>query len=156
ARLLFALGSAFVDPRPDLRAWLNEENYAQPVNEGATVDQLKTVGGDGVFYFDGHGGGEPYSLTTSTEVSSALDKQFDDDLHPKTVNGVKQLQRLTYITAVWDSALIGYKTKSVYGFTSRFITDYWHDFGSNSFVFIDACGSDGVDAQTIIPEVPGI
>jgi len=37
----------------------------------------------------------------------------------------------------------------VYGITSQFIRQYWHDFSPNSFVFIASCGGDSRDALAI-------
>jgi hypothetical protein len=162
ARLVFGFGPSFSNPIADIRSWLNEENYTQPINEGATVDLLKTVGGDGVLYFRGHGGTakgtEPYALSTVTEVSEALDKTYDADLKPINVNGQDRV-RLRYMLTRYDLNGTGDDSKKLtYGFTSQFVRDYWGNFSANSFIFIDACESSAAEAsgfQSAISEKKG-
>jgi Calx-beta domain len=146
ARLLFALDGIFRNPVPDIRTWMNEANYLQPSGEGAKVPALKTVGGDGVFFFEGHGGtrdksGDPgFSLSTATEMTPANDRALEADLYESTDPASLGRVRLNYM--VVDNGLFGsFSAKAVYGITSEFIRFYWGRFSPNSFVFINACSS---------------
>ena len=150
ARLVNAHGPSFANPIPDIRSWLNDQNYTEPVNDEATVQALKTVGDDGVFFFRGHGGNakgtQPYSLETVTEVSEQNDETFKDDLAPQIIDGEERV-RLRYMLSTYDLNLTGDASKKeTYAITSQFVRDYWRNFSANSFVFIDACDSAAAEA----------
>jgi hypothetical protein len=140
ARLIWALGPAFTDnPIPELRLWLNDQNYTQPANQGvADVTAFKNVGGDGVFFLGAHGGLVNGRFAVSTAEFENPDKEnpegtgsYDDDL---------KFRRLVYLTALWDVDADGrQRTTTTYGITSLFVRKYWGDFAPNSFVFIDTC-----------------
>ena len=157
ARLIFTLGPTFANPVPVIRESLNEQNYNQPLNEGGTVEALKNVGGDGVLFFDGHGGkGKPldtedysrYALATETEASVANDKALAADLKPSTDPDRPPVPPLVYMIVNYGYFGSFVETK-VYGITSQFIRQYWHDFNPNSFVFIASCGGDSPEAIPI-------
>ena len=68
---------------------MSEQNYSEPISQGATVAGLKTVGGDGVFFLDAHGGlaNGKFVVTTAELESLDLEKEnpsgtgsYDDDL----------------------------------------------------------------------------
>src|SRR2546429_298301 len=54
ARILNALGTSFQPQDGSLRTWLTADHYTSAGTD-ATVDGLKHVAGDGVFYIDAHG-----------------------------------------------------------------------------------------------------
>jgi hypothetical protein len=145
-RLYFALGPLFRNPVPDISNWLAAENYV-PVSEAATVENLRHVGGDGVFYFGGHGGtfetssGNAYALATAELPNPTRDKQLETDLIPNPPASGLTRNRLVYFEAVSDvkngKELVGV----YYGFTSQFIRDYWGRFSPGSLVYIDSCSS---------------
>ena len=145
-RLYFALGPLFRNPVPDISNWLAAENYV-PVNEAATVENLRHVGGDGVFYFGGHGGsfetssGNAYALATAELPNPTRDKQLEADLIPNPPASGLTRNRLVYFEALSDvkngKELVGV----YYGFTSQFIRDYWGQFSPGSLVYIDSCSS---------------
>ncbi|HVF46996.1 MAG TPA: hypothetical protein VNA17_05460, partial [Pyrinomonadaceae bacterium] len=163
ARLVFAHGPGWDNPVPDVRAWLNDQNYTTSIGEGATVEALKkVVGGDGVFFFNGHGGTyglptdvtpQPYALGTATEVTlKNLDfRELGYDLEPNAQGRV----RLRLMISNHEPKLGGNEYHKImhYAITSQFIRDYWGDFGPNSFVFINACGSAPSGAGQYFSEV---
>ena len=146
ARLYFALGPLFSNPLPDISNWLTAENYV-PINEAATVENLRHVGGDGVFFFDGHGGttetdsGNAFVLTTSESPNATRDKQLEADLIPNPPASGLSKNRLVYSVAIVDVKGGKTLTDEFYGITSQFIRDYWGQFSPGSFVFISSCSS---------------
>jgi len=145
ARLLWDLGPLFDDtnPTPDLRSWLTDQNYTQPLNEGnGDVTSLKQVGGDGVLFLAGHGGtvdNADFAVSSSEFVSFDLTKEnpegtgeYDDDL---------KNHRLVYMIASWsrDKDTGKKLNQSLYAITSNFVRQYWGNFAANSFVYIAGC-----------------
>lgn len=155
ARLLDALtGTGYIDNFvvTDLFSWLIVQGYTPPEGADASVASLKTVGGDGIFYFATHGGflgtgllDDPhvYALWTSTPSDIAKDLDFADDLFPP--------DRLVYMFAKTEKDLVTGKwiKETHYGITSEFVKKYWPEgtFGTNSLVYIDACNSANFGAQ---------
>lgn len=148
ARMLFALGPTYYNPLPDVSTWLGEQNYFQSAGSfGASVEELKRVIGDGIFFFTGHGGtGEPrpdppYCIASTTLPTPDLDRAYADDLKPTQINGQGRV-RLDYMVTPYELTSSGdVMTHENYGITSEFIRKYWGNFTPNSFVFINACGS---------------
>jgi hypothetical protein len=153
ARVLHSFGPNFSGQTvvTDLSAWLGAGGWdVRAGQEGdARLSTLRTVAGDGYFYFNSHGGagGEVlyegssqavYSLQSSTLVSATLEAMPDvqDDLANR---------RLTYFTAHngetlrfagieiddWDTR---------YGITAAFVERYWR-FEADSVVVLNACSS---------------
>ncbi len=151
ARLLWALGPAFTDnPIPDLRVWLNDENYTQPLNEGAAADvaSLKAVGGDGVLFLGAHGGLKNRKFTVTTAELESLDLEKENSSGTGSYDDDLKTGRLVYATALWGYSQDGKEIEeTTYGITADFIRKYWHDFAPNSFVFIDACSSVSPEAS---------
>ena len=96
ARVMNSLGSAFdysgigqlgfTEAANDIRSWLQGAGYT-PVSSSPTVDELRTVAGDGVFYCSAHGeniqladGSWAYGMWTATQTSRALDTLYRSDL----------------------------------------------------------------------------
>lgn len=104
-----------------------------------SVDQLKSVSGDGVFYYTGYGAWvdreeDPLSvLATSTPVISAnkIDKgtQFDLDAKRLVILSCPFLGPEGLSDVVWSNR---------YGITKYFVDHYSWSFPSNSIVFLNA------------------
>lgn len=106
----------------------------------ASVENLKKVGGDGVFYMFTHGGGglipnpppridstAVMSLWTTDPVTLENEKRYRDDLDTK---------KLAYMYSTYDTD----KPVRHYGITGEFIKSYM-SFADNAFIYIDACNS---------------
>ena len=145
-RLLNALtASGWIDPAMglDIGTWLTEQNYSL-AGGSASVDDLKLVGGEGVFYFSTHGGfvgkGIPddprlFALWTTTDADILNDEELAPDF---------LLDRVVYMHAT-DSydPKTGKPIKDWHqGITAAFVTRYWQNFSPGSLVYIDACKSD--------------
>jgi hypothetical protein len=135
----------------NLTAWLVAEGYT-PVKTDASVEGLKTVRDDGVFYFRTHGAfvvdatqNSVYGLWTSTLVTDTNFANYfaSDDLEP------------TDSPLVLDTELKAPGIAELhYSITAKFMQKYWGSFSRNSLVYIDACDSnvDAVFKQTIFDE----
>jgi hypothetical protein len=164
ARLLQSFGETRFTQEPvyDLAAMLEKPGgYAvRPGKAGdARLSALRTVSGDGFFYFNTHGGrafktkdgsGRGYfSLQSSTLVTPGTENL------PEIVAD-HQAGRLTYFTAPNFNTVVDPRTGNEvdeedtrYGITGDFVKTYWH-FASDSIVFLNACWS----AYTVDPEGP--
>lgn len=145
ARVLLAVGNGFPSVGVTTRrliSWLTTKNYSIS-STSATVTSLKTVGGDGVFYYLGHGasatprtGPDEYVISsTSSAVTPAEIAAFENEV---------AANRLCIVNDVVDYDADGREIHSLrYGITSKFISTYWQNFSDHAVVFINACGSDG-------------
>jgi len=110
-----------------------------PKRKEASVDVLKTVSGDGIFYIYTHGGvgyvpsvrrqgaeSAVMSLWTTTPVTAANDTLYKNDIRDRV---------LAYSIANHDSRDIKVKHYSI---TDKFIEKYM-SFGANCFIYLDAC-----------------
>jgi hypothetical protein len=158
-RMLNALGTYYGPPPQELKSWLAASGY-DFVDGDATVDELKNVSGDGIFYFRTHGGRgrdvhseRVYGLWTSTPVNAFNDTLLKADL---------DAGRLRYAAAphdenpMYDPDLDNpnsercqnaeppcqnpYRVGLHYSITPEFVEHYM-SFGGNTLVFIDACSS---------------
>ncbi len=139
-RLLNSLGTCFKNPNSEIAQWLTANGYTAQSND-ATVEGLKKVSGDGVLFFDAHGGmgnlrgGGPdakrYAIWTATEVNDANEKALKADLDDGS---------LCYVMASHDRSGGKCTKPKHYGITYKFVKKYM-SFEDNSFVFIDACSS---------------
>jgi hypothetical protein len=147
ARVMNALGTAFdysgvgmigfTEVANNARSWLQESGYS-PINSAPTVDGLKSVANDGVFYMSAHGdsvqmpdGSWEFGLWTGTQSSPINDILYKADLD----SGY-----LGYITAAHVKAGIFSKdiSETHYAITSLFVRKYM-GFGPRSLVFVNAC-----------------
>lgn len=138
-RLLNTL-SQYGDPNliSNLTSWLQAQNYTS-VGTDASVEGLKTVGGDGIFFFRTHGaflsdttGASVYGLWTSTAANftNFADYFASGDLEP------------TNSPLMWDMELKAPGVAELhYSITAKFVEKYWSSFSQNSLVYIDACDS---------------
>ncbi|MGH8656305.1 MAG: PKD domain-containing protein [Gammaproteobacteria bacterium] len=140
-----SLGSAAGDAIVELRRILTRQNYVPVAEEAVTLEALKTVGGDGVFYISTHGGfwrllngRRTFGLTTATRADLGIDRALTDDILDRRI--VRALAKVEFdvLTGTWRS---GWR----YAFTAAWVRNYWTNFSANSFVYIDACNSDDPD-----------
>ncbi len=150
ARLLNSLGSAFdytgfgltgfSETITDLAAWFNSAGYTPVSGASAAVNALKSVAGDGVFYWSAHGafgkdrpGNKVYGVWTSTERDTSWEFVYKKDLDDGN---------LIYFSAPHEKgSLLGKDVSKIhYAITAKFVTQYM-SFGQNSVVFINACSS---------------
>jgi hypothetical protein len=153
ARLLNALGAAFEPIGGEgaegtvntLSNWFSAAGYTPPVGT-ASVDGLKLVQGDGVFYFSSHGSwgktrntlpnGDTvtaYGIWTSDEVTRANEARFNADLSSNPA-------RLCWYRALHNNNFFGDNRETHYAITAEFVRQYM-SFGTNSLVFFNACAS---------------
>lgn len=151
-RVLSALGDAYPAVSTTvsrLKSWLKTEHYLE-MSPLVSVFQLRTVGGDGLFCYFGHGGAgqaisgdsivPEYGIWTSNSSESTDSiAQFSADF---------KAGRLCYFEA--PSSVDTVNKTVVFaeriGITSKFISYYWQPFAQNALVVINACGSDSVPA----------
>jgi hypothetical protein len=129
----------------ELEDMLAKRNYTIVSGDGiATVDALKGVQGDAVFYFRGHGGflhfkdgTSEYSLVTATKVSLLSEIRYKADLDS---------HRLGYTASVPMNYLPALILKGAhYAMGTKFVEKYL-SFEKDSFVWISACFSFGGSA----------
>ena len=146
ARVTTSLGTCFtLSTITSIRALLENRGYnlvfkvGQSVQTGATVEELKKVSGDGVFFMLAHGGvahrldgSDIITVSTQSEPTLASEALYQPDLDDAT---------LGYAFSKTDEIPGGgCTTPKRYVFTSKFITKYMR-FGPNSFVMFNACSS---------------
>ena len=138
ARLLKALDTAtFGDSVPQIQDFLQRRGYDVTVQEGS-VENLRSIQNDGIFYIDTHGGlghytdGSSFWMTwTSSQISEQNDSLYRDDLNDGS---------LLYITAINGTAVNGQRFLSNhYGITANFIKKYHWSFAKDSFSYLNCC-----------------
>lgn len=146
-RVIQTVGTAFQSAGTTtnrLRNWLSANGYVN-AGSGSTVEQLRTVGGEGVIFYVGHGGAgiQPngnldYGIWSSSLAGVGNLNTYASDLQ----NG-----RLCLLAAAKDTNAAGNPVNEThYGITSRFITHYWGNLAPNAMVVITACASDSVSS----------
>ncbi len=146
-RVIQTVGTAFQSAGATtnrLRNWLSANGYVS-AGSGSTVEQFRTIGGEGVIFYVGHGGAgiQPdgnldYGIWSSSLAGVGNLNTYASDLR----NG-----RLCLLAAAKDTNAIGNPVNEThYGITSRFITHYWGNFAPNAMVVITACASDSVSS----------
>ena len=124
-------------------------------DNNATVDNLKTVSGDGVLYFASHGGilgdgtdlnPRTFVLATSTAANALTEALYKSELaeDPFHINPPELIRFNVRINGngPWVSR---------YGITAAFISKHWNNFSNNSLVYISACNSDDPRPSTDLP-----
>lgn len=152
-RIFNALGTAFSPPHADIRSWFVKHGYT-PINAApeATVEALKTVSGDGVFYINTHGdygklgdGTETWSMWTATEVSEALDAQYSALLASGALVRFSAIHDKAFFQ--WDPDHPRGNFATHYAITPKFLQQFDWKFGPNAFVFMNCCWSGDVEFQ---------
>ena len=141
ARVLLGGNKTLVQSEnPELVAMLQKRNYNVVGSGLAEIDELKTVQGDGVFYFRGHGGSgytadhrTMYAPMSATSVSLANDIKYRADWDSL---------RLAYTVPITNSYLpsLDVPPYAHYAFTYQFVLKYF-SFAPGSIVYMSACGS---------------
>lgn len=140
ARVLFGLGAGFgaLDHTDTLKSLLTAGGYTVATGD-ATVSGLRSIQGDGVFYFFTHGvdfalhkksGAVTFGISTS-QVPAAADEDdrlFLDDLANKRI--FYGHSKLGYGQFKYD--LVHYNV------TNRFVEKYWK-FAPNALIYMSAC-----------------
>ncbi len=154
ARCLNAMGIGYQRNNLAIEGLLRDAGYDVVASDGvpgdaeasfasvkdATLEALREVSGDGVFYFTSHGGHgkvrdgrEMYAVWSATVRSRARDRELAAELNDGS---------LTYFVAYDDVLPNGDATTPCkYAVTPLWVQRYWQ-FSPDSLVFINACTSD--------------
>lgn len=138
ARMMNSLGPGYPTPKIELTNLL-APNYHVISGGAATVDELKAVSGDGIFYLDAHGAVSSAGTTlisTGTVATDALDKTYLDDFS----SSPSHPQRLMRGSAPIYSADNKVTYRTIYCITPAFVRAYMK-FGANSLVIFNTCES---------------
>jgi hypothetical protein len=171
AHVLSAMGTYYTssaETRGKLESWLSANGY-QLAGGDATVDELKAVKGDGVFYFTTHGGDvgnfhgeEVYALWTSTRIDAYQETLLRTDLEAGRVAYAAAPQdrnpaydRELDADCKGDDCVKPYLYATHYAITPEFVKEYM-SFAGNSLVFIDACSSDTDAMKQAFRSKPGV
>lgn len=143
-RILQAVGNGFPSVAVTtnrLISWFTTLNYSIS-STSSTVTSMKSVGGDGYFYYLGHGGacypragGQDFAIsTTSQAVTTSQLLAFENEV---------AAGRLCVMSEPMDYDAQGREIWDIrYGITTKFVTRYWSDFADHAAVHINACRSD--------------
>jgi hypothetical protein len=160
-RVLDAIGSGFPTSNADIAGWLTANGYQEVAGADASEKSLRTVVGDGVFYFGTHGGaiGDFFLLWTATPWDPACDPNSmstfcpDSTLRDDVKDGyAKQMG----VDDFFDKGIQQWRTKDHFAITTAFIDHYWQAFAQTAFVYIDACSSDDLSdtrVQVFVNEI---
>jgi len=156
-RLLNALGTYYEasDAVPGLGSLFARGNYYPAEGAEATVNGLKNVAGDGVFYLQTHGGlmaaaeGESvYGFWTQTPIDAANEAELKSDLQARrVVYAIAPTDKNPAYVPGRDPSGSRYLHERHYGITADFIREYM-SFGENSFVYIMSCSSDDPEMRS--------
>ncbi len=141
ARVLLSLDKGFYNPPNDQIASMLRDHKYTVLQQMATVANLKSVSGDGAFYWGAHGSigyddraKEAYwSVWTADDVTDAANDANKADLDDGS---------LVYFSAAYQR--VGTKTvhKTHYAITTKFISKYNWSFAPDCFLFMNCCYSD--------------
>jgi hypothetical protein len=138
ARLLKALDTAtFGDAVPHLQVYLQRRGYDVKVQEGS-VENLRSIQNDGIFYIDTHGGLGSYTngnkfwlMWTTNQISEQNDSLYRGDLDDGS---------LLYVTAINGTAVNGKRVLYIhYGITVNFIKKYNWAFAKDGVAYLNSC-----------------
>lgn len=151
ARVFHSFGPGFPGAQEvvsDLRRWLGAKGFTLAAAD-ARLSGLRTVSGDGFFYFHTHGGASRYVKEKGTQfrmysIQSASLASDELDRTPEVADDFANA-RLTYFSAPNGETVIeDGKEVNVsdtrYGITANFVSRYW-SFAQDSVVFVNACHS---------------
>lgn len=164
ARLVNTMGNAFVNEVPIVQPLFSAKGYSVVPDPG-TVDSLRRLSGDGVFYFSAHGGGclvpvfdsqgnlvrdvdgEPFTVLqfgiwTSTPFDFNNPRQYLADLQAGTLGLGLALQDYSA-----DKTLILYGAH--YWVTDLWAAEYWQ-FSRDALVWMSACQSHSAAASGLV------
>ncbi|WP_276369483.1 IPT/TIG domain-containing protein [Chryseolinea sp. H1M3-3] len=134
--LFNGLGKLFHNNVGSLKSIFAEADAGYQVEvKDATIENLKAVSGDAVFYINTHGGAGQLNrkggtqsimaLWTTQLVTDERDQLYKDDLNNRLI---------CYMFATNDTKACEFH----YAITSSFVREYM-SFGENCFIYLDAC-----------------
>jgi hypothetical protein len=149
AKLFHCLESGFGNVVPTIRSWLLASGYSvnNELSSGGTVEDLKTVKGDGIFYIGTHGAGgrfgsnsgKMFCLMTGTRVTPENEPLYKEDLDDQSL-------------VIFETYVNNYSVERRYAITENFVRKYMK-FGQNSLVYVDACFGDNENFRKACQEV---
>jgi len=154
-RIVSSMGSGFDDPSPDIKLWLIIHGYDPATDADASLDSLRNVGGDGVFYISAHGGidkdEKSLRVRTSTLVNSKCNPNLvgynadlcSDLLLPDDITNKRVI--VTVAKEKWNSTTKKWISEDHYSIDKAFVEHYNWSFAANSLVYIDTCHSNQAD-----------
>ncbi len=166
ARLMRSFGPAFADERTLNGQLLTQGGY-QVVKQTATMAQLKTVSGDGVFMFAGHGGTAPLPVIGSNgrPIEDANHQwtlrdgiaYATDDPVPANWNisdntpemAEVRLGRAAICNHLYSQVGSQQIFRTTFGITAAFVRAYM-SFGKDSLVWFNSCLSQNAKAQDFV------
>jgi hypothetical protein len=143
ARIMRSMGTLFPDATANISSILTKSGY-DVISPAATIANLETVAGDGIFYLHGHGGAGQtressvnYGLWTSDLVTAANAARYE----PLIASGeIFEMTANQNAPAVEGGDPI---VETHYAITASFVRNHM-SFGPGSFVLIHGCS--GADA----------
>jgi len=170
ASIVNGLSAAYGEPAGSIGPWLQGAGYSVAGSD-ATIERLKDVSGDGVFYYTGHGGvvtphlgpdagKKVYLLVSTTPISPENSVTYAEDLEAGRVvyasapigdnpdyrpsdPDCKDPTKRARLQKCWPELWKGF-----YGISERFIQTYWN-FPDHALVVLDACTSNDL-ASTVL------
>lgn len=154
ARILNSLGAGFPYAQrsvDSLRTWCSLAGYTLSTPDVATIENLKSMDGDGIFYWATHGG---YAENRDGSESTVFSMYTADVVTPG--NEAKYKADLNTLHVVYIYAPEGFSARGFVSGAGRFDGE-WHygvdlsfiganvSFANNSLVYFDACNSGGID-----------
>lgn len=152
----------FTTTIPRIQSMLTLGGYRLATSAGlGTIDELLAVGGDGFFYFGGHGGSgwtrdleRFYGVTTATPLSVANDTLYRNLwLDTSLVYTVE----ITSGIRPYQSLVSGPCSSCFFAFTKNFVSKHMGRFSDHSIVYMGACtGADQGFRQAFLSKNVGV
>ena len=147
ARVLLSLDKGFYNPPNDQIAGMLRDYKYNVLQQMATVSNLKSVSGDGAFYWGAHGdiGYDDrarlsyWSVWTADDVTDAANLANKADLDDGS---------LVYFAAAFQHEGNVTRIKTHYAITTKFIAKYNWSFAPDCFLFMNCCYSDYANITT--------
>ncbi len=143
ARVLLSLDREFYNPPNDQVAGLLSDYHYNVIQQLATVENLKSVSGDGAFYWGAHGtiGMDDrsqmayWAVWTATDVTGTNNILYKADLDDGS---------LVHFSAAYQRSGVGNGVivRAHYAITTKFIAKYNWSFAPNCFLYMACCYSD--------------
>jgi hypothetical protein len=141
ARILLSLDKGFYNPPNDKIAGMLRDYKYTVLQQTATVANLKSVSGDGAFYWGAHGsiGYDDraklayWSVWTADDVTDAANAANKADLDDGS---------LVYFAAAYQQVGTATVVKTHDAITTKFIAKYNWSFAPDCFLFMNCCYSD--------------
>lgn len=150
--MLNGLGTYYTNIIPEITPWFEDSGYNVITGTG-TIEELKAVSGDGVFYFQSHGGlmatkeGEDiYGFWTATEVNRFNEVLYGNDIDVGRIAYAAAPHNINPFYDVGapddDELRKNPFTYAVnYGITADFVDKYM-SFSNDSVAFLNICKSE--------------